>query len=311
MAANEELPGIDDFIDEMVTRYGFDRARLTRLFSEVEVQSDILEIMSQPTESSTPWYEYRDIFLTPGRIQKGVAFWQEYQACLARAQAVFGVAPAIIVAILGIESNYGRYTGQYRVINALSTLAFRYPPRSHFFRYQLAEFLLLARAKNRNPLSFQGSYAGAMGMAQFMPDSFRDYAVDFNQDGRRDIWKTPEDAIGSIANYLNQKGGWQAGAPIVYAANAEGVDYRRWLDEGLKPSIPVRQLHQAGIQIPGSVPDDTLVSLFALEQEDGPQVWVGFRNFYALIRYNPSPLYAMAVYQLAEAIKAQREGGRS
>lgn len=311
IAANDELPGVDDFIDKLVTQYGFDRAKLTRLFAEVEVQPGILKAISRPAEKSKPWYEYRHIFLTPKRIQGGVAFWEEHQASLTQAQATFGVTPEIITAILGVETGYGRYTGQYRVIDSLSTLAFRYPPRSHFFGYQLLEFLLLAREENQNPFHFTGSYAGAMGLAQFMPDSFRDYAVDFDQDGQRDIWESPKDAIGSIANFLKEKGGWQAGAPIVRPAEVEGVDYHHWLDEGLKPSIPLRQLLQAGIQVPGPVSGDKLTSLFVLEQEDGPQVWVGFRNFYALIRYNPSPLYAMAVYQLAEAIKAQREGGSS
>lgn len=308
MAANDRLPGVDDFIDEMVARYGFDKAELVQLFAEVEVQPVILEAISRPAEKSKPWYEYRRIFLTPTRIQGGVAFWEGNQASLTQAQSIFGVAPEIIVAILGVETSYGRHTGRYRVIDSLSTLAFRYPPRSNFFRHQLVEFLLLAREEKLNPRRFKGSYAGAMGLAQFMPDSFRDYAVDFNQDGWRDIWESPKDAIGSIANFLKQKGGWQAEAPIVRSAEVKGVDYHQWLDSGLKPSIPLRQLLQAGIQVPDPVPKDKLVSLFVLEQKESPQVWLGFRNFYALIRYNSSPLYAMAVYELAEAIKAQREG---
>ncbi len=308
MAANDELPGVDSFIDKLVTQYGFDKTKLTRLFAEVEVQPDILKAISRPAEKSKPWYEYRRIFLTPKRIQRGVVFWEGHQDSLAQAQATFGVTPEIIVAILGVETSYGRYTGQYRVMDSLSTLAFRYPPRSRFFRHQLLEFLLLTREERQDPLRFKGSYAGAMGLAQFMPDSFRNYAVDFDQDGWPDIWGSPKDAIGSIANFLKEKGGWQAGASIVRSAEVEGADYRHWLDKGLKPSIPLRQLLQEGVRVPGSAAGDELTSLFVLEQEDGPQVWIGFRNFYALIRYNSSPLYAMAVYQLAEAIKAQREG---
>ncbi|QBQ53299.1 lytic murein transglycosylase B [Nitrosococcus wardiae] len=310
-AADNDLPGIDDFIDDMAIQHGFDKAKLNQLFAEVEVQPNILQAISRPAEKSKPWYEYRRIFLTPERIQGGVSFWELNQHSLARAQEVFGVTPEVIVAILGVETRYGRFTGRYRVIDSLATLAFRYPPRSRFFRQQLMEFLLLTREENRDPRQFTGSYAGAMGLAQFMPDSFRDYAVDFDQDGWRDIWENPEDAVGSIANFLKRKGGWQAEAPVASAASANGVDYRHWLKQGLKPSIPLRQLLQEGVEVADPIPQDKLASLFLLEQEEGPELWVGFRNFYAIIRYNPSPLYAMAVYQLAEAIKAQREGRSS
>lgn len=311
VAADNDLPGIEGFIDEMTVQHGFDKNELNQLFTEIEVKENILRAISRPAEKSKPWYEYRRIFLTPEHIQGGVSFWELNQHSLARAQEVFGVAPEVIVAILGVETRYGRHTGRYRVIDSLATLAFRYPPRSRFFRQQLVEFLLLTREENRDPRHFTGSYAGAMGLAQFMPDSFRDYAVDFDQDGWRDIWENPEDAVGSIANFLKRKGGWQAKAPVVSAAAANGVDYRHWLQQGLKPSIPLRQLRQEGIEVAEPIPEDELVSLFQLEQEKGPELWVGFRNFYAIIRYNPSPLYAMAVYQLAEAIKAQREGGSS
>ncbi|ABA59087.1 lytic murein transglycosylase B [Nitrosococcus oceani] len=310
-AADSDLPGIDDFIDEMVTQHGFDKPELKQLFAEVEVKTNILQAISRPAEKSKPWYEYQRIFLTPEHIQRGVAFWEINQRSLAQAQETFGVLPEVIVAILGVETRYGRHMGRYRVIDSLATLAFRYPPRSQFFRHQLIEFLLLAREEKRDPRNFTGSYAGAMGLAQFMPDSFRDYAVDFDQDGWRDIWETPEDAVGSIANFLKRKGGWQAKAPVASLAEVSGVDYHQWLKRGLKPSISVGQLLQEGIQIADSISKDQLASVFVLEQEKGPEVWLGFNNFYALIRYNPSPLYAMAVYQLAKAIKAQREGRSS
>jgi membrane-bound lytic murein transglycosylase B len=308
IAADANLPGVDGFIDEMVAQHGFDKAELHQLFSGVEVKSDILKAISRPAEKSKPWYEYRRIFLTPERIQGGVAFWKANQYSLTQAQEVFGVAPEVLVAIIGVETRYGHHTGRYRVIDSLSTLAFHYPPRSGFFRKQLVEFLLLAREEGRNPRHFMGSYAGAMGLTQFMPDSFRNYAVDFDEDGWRDIWEDPKDAVGSIANFLKQKGGWQAGAPVASLAKVNGVDYRQWLNKGRKPSIPLRQLFQEGIQISDPISKDELASVFVLEQEEGPQLWVGFGNFYALMRYNPSPLYAMAVYQLAEAIKAQLEG---
>jgi membrane-bound lytic murein transglycosylase B len=310
IATDTGLPSVNDFIDEMVAQYGFDKTKLDQLFASVEIKSNILQAISRPAEKDKPWYEYRRIFLTPEHIQGGVAFWKANQNSLNRAQEVFGVAPEVIVAILGVETRYGRHTGRYRVIDSLSTLAFHYPPRSRFFRQQLVEFLLLAREEKRNPRYFTGSYAGAMGLAQFMPDSFRNYAVDFDQDGWRDIWENPRDAVGSIANFLKRKGGWQAEAPVVSFAKANGVSYRHWLDKGLKPSIPLQQLLQEGIEISDPVSKDELASVFVLEQEEGPQVWIGFRNFYALMRYNPSPLYAMAVYQLAEAIKARLEDCR-
>jgi membrane-bound lytic murein transglycosylase B len=195
LSAADDLPGVEDFVDEMVLQYAFDRTELEQLFAEVETQPGILELISRPAEKRKPWYEYRRIFLTPGHIEKGVAFWEDNQRSLARVQEQFGVAPEIIVAILGVETRYGRHTGRYRVIDSLATLAFRYPPRSRFFRQQLAEFLLLAREEDWDPRHLTGSYAGAMGLIQFMPDSFRTYAVDFDQDGRRDIWESPEDAV--------------------------------------------------------------------------------------------------------------------
>ncbi|MGR6036179.1 MAG: lytic murein transglycosylase B [Candidatus Nitrosoglobus sp.] len=309
--ANVNLPGVDDFIDEMAAQHGFDKAELYQLFAGVEIKSDILQVISRPAEKGKPWYEYRRIFLTPERIQGGVAFWKANQDSLTQAHRVFGVAPEVIVAIIGVETRYGHHTGHYRVIDSLSTLTFHYPPRSRFFRQQLVEFLLLAREEKRDPRCFTGSYAGAMGLVQFMPDSFRNYAVDFDQDGWRDIWQDPKDAVGSIANFLKRKGGWQAGAPVASFVKVDGVGYRHWLNKGLKPSIPLQQLLQEGIQIPDSIPKDELASVFMLEQAEGPQVLIGFHNFYALMRYNPSPLYAMAVYQLAEAIKLQLEGYNS
>ncbi|BAW79928.1 lytic murein transglycosylase B [Candidatus Nitrosoglobus terrae] len=309
--ANADLPGVDNFINEMTTRYGFDKTELYQLFAEVEVKPDILRVISRPAEKGKPWHEYRRIFLTPQHIQGGVAFWKANQASLTKAKKVFGVAPEIIVAIIGVESRYGGHTGGYRVMDSLSTLAFRYPPRGRFFRQQLMELLLLAREEKQDPLYFTGSYAGAMGLIQFMPDSFRSYAIDFDKDGRRDIWQDPTDAIGSVANFLKRKGDWQADAPVATFVKVEGTDYQRWLNKGSKPSIPLQQLAQAGIQIPASVSKNMLASVFTLEQVEGPQVLIGFRNFYALMRYNPSPLYAMAVYELAEAIKLQLKGRSS
>jgi membrane-bound lytic murein transglycosylase B len=310
LSAADDLPGVEDFVDEMVLQYAFDRTELEQLFAEVETQPGILELISRPAEKRKPWYEYRRIFLTPGHIEKGVAFWEDNQRSLARVQEQFGVAPEIIVAILGVETRYGRHTGRYRVIDSLATLAFRYPPRSRFFRQQLAEFLLLAREEDWDPRHLTGSYAGAMGLIQFMPDSFRTYAVDFDQDGRRDIWESPEDAVGSVANFLKRKGDWRAGAPIAHRVRTEeaAIDYQVWVDKGPKPTLPLEQLRQGGVSIPASVAEDERASVLLLEGEEGAEVWLGFHNFNALMRYNPSPMYAMAVYQLATVIRTHWEG---
>ncbi len=201
--ADNDLPGLSEFIDEMVTKHQFERNNLESLFEKVEVKQSILKAISRPAERSKPWYDYRKIFISNKRIKGGVTFWQQHSDDLAKAEQQYGVSAEIIVAILGVETRYGGNVGGYRVIDALSTLAFRYPPRSPFFRSELENFLILTREENMSQLDPVGSYAGAMGLGQFMPSSYRAYAVDFDDDQYRDIWTNPTDAIGSIANYLN------------------------------------------------------------------------------------------------------------
>jgi membrane-bound lytic murein transglycosylase B len=291
------------FIDEMVTRHGFDRTEVTRTLYQAEYRKPIIEAMSRPAEKRLNWTEYRQIFLTPSRIEGGVEFWREHTDALNDAAQQFGVPPEIIVAILGVETRYGGFTGGHRVLDALHTLGFHYPRRGSFFREQLSHFLRFAREEGIDATYPTGSYAGAMGMPQFMPDSFRIYAIDFDGDGRRDIWENPRDVIGSVANYFVEKGKWQAGQPVT--APAEGVNgtHRGFVEAGARPALDPEDLLQAGIRSPVLDNGAGKVSLIALETDDGEEHWVARDNFYAIMRYNPRSKYAMAVFQLSEAIR--------
>ncbi len=294
-----------DFIDAMAKQHGFDRAALRDLLDQAERRQDILDAISRPAEGK-PWWQYERIFLTDARADGGVAFWDENADLLAKAEQHYGVPAEIIVAIIGVETFYGRHTGKYRVLDALSTLGFHYPKRGRFFRKQLGEFLLLAREEGVDPTVPLGSYAGAMGRPQFIPSSFRHYAADFDGDGKRDIWNNNADVIGSVANYfaLHQ---WQPGAPVVYPARLDSPVPDQLVQSDSKPRATLGELNAAGIRIDADLPADTPVSLFALDEPDGVSHWVGLTNFYVITRYNHSNLYAMAVYQLAQRIKAQRE----
>lgn len=310
LSATSERPGFANhpeakaFIDEMVERHAMDRGELTELFAEAQVREDILRAISRPAEGK-PWHEYRPIFLTRSRIDGGVAFWNEHADILARVEKAFGVDAQVIVAIIGVETRYGGNTGSYRVIDALSTLAFEYPPRAKFFRSELEHFLLLTKEERVDRREARGSYAGAMGHGQFISSSYRNYAVDFDGDGRRDLWDSREDIIASVANYLSVHG-WKLGAPVVERVEPKTRPAEALTGAGIKPSLTLGQLKAAGIQSHQAADDDTLATLIALEQQDGPEYWLGFNNFYVITRYNRSPLYAMAVYQLSEEIREAR-----
>lgn len=294
----------DAFIKEMVIKHQFDESELHDLFQSVEIKEDILKKIASPAEA-LPWYRYRKIFMTESRIKAGVDFWQENENVLAKVEQVYGVPPQIIVALIGVETLYGKNTGNYRVIDALSTLTFAYPPRSKFFSGELENFLLLCREERLNPLEATGSYAGAMGIPQFMPSSFRSFSADFDHDGRRDIWHNNADVIASIANYL-AKHGWQPGQPVAEPAKAAGEDYKSILNDNLLDFLRMDVLESAHVQIPKSLPLDSKVKLLAFEQEQGAELWLALYNFYVITRYNHSPLYAMAVYQLSQAISNQK-----
>ena len=299
-------PKAQAFIGEMVTRHGFNREELVKLFSQAQRRDDILELMRKPAEKTKPWYEYRKIFLTQSRIEGGAAFWKKNADILNRAAANCGVDPQIIVAIIGVETRYGQITGRHQVLDALSTLAFDYPPRASFFRGELEQYLILSREEDIDPLNTKGSYAGAMGYGQFIPSSYRAYSVDFDNDGKRDLWNSLDDIIGSVANYFHQHG-WIPGGPVAVTAKVSGNKYQPVLDLGYKPRTVLGAMRHNGITPTRPVPDDLTGALLSFEMKDGPDYWIGFKNFYVITRYNHSPLYAMAVYQLSEEIREAYE----
>lgn len=299
-----DRPEVGKFIDKMVQKHRFTHQELEQIFSKARIRPSIVAAMSRPAESK-PWYQYRPIFVTSTRIKGGVAFWNKNAKALERAKRTYGVAPRILVAILGVETRYGKQKGGYPVIDALSTLAFDYPPRSAFFKKELEQYLLMTREENIDPLKLVGSYAGAMGQPQFISSSFRAYAVDFDGDGHRDLWNNSTDAIGSVANYF-KKHGWRPDEPIASRAHVQGDQYKKLLDAGLKPSYTPAELRQAGVSFKGEPGPDAKGALIQLQTEYGHQYWIGWQNFYVITRYNHSALYAMAVYQLAEHIREAR-----
>lgn len=291
---------VNAFIGQMVAKHQFDKTELDALFETVEIKQDILKKIASPSEG-LPWYKYRKIFLTDARIDAGVQFWRDNAAALAAAEQQYGVPPEIIVAIIGVETQFGKNTGNYRVIDALSTLAFAYPPRSKFFLGELESFLLLCRDEHMNPAEPLGSYAGAMGLPQFMPSSFMNYAVDFDNDNRRDIWRDSRDVIASIGNYF-AKHHWQAGQIIAVPVTAKGESYKTALTKDLKPELRIDELESLNLTTMRQLPLDSKVKLLSFEQQQGEELWAGLDNFYVITRYNHSPLYAMAVYQLSVSI---------
>ena len=300
-------PEVREFIQTMHEKHGFDTAQLQKWFTEVHPRPDIIAAISNPAEAK-PWHYYRKIFLTDTRIRGGIEFWDQHADLLARAEKQSGVPARILVAILGVETLYATRFGKHPVLESLATLAFDYPKRATFFRGELEQFLLLAREEQVDPLQLRGSYAGAMGGPQFISSSFRRYAVDFDQDGKRDIWGNPADMIGSVANYF-EKHGWVTGMPIATMATVQGDRYEKILDIGLKPEHPLSELAKYGITPKQAVEGDPKAALISLETENGNQYWLGMQNFYVITRYNHSALYAMAVYQLSESIAAGRTAG--
>ena len=300
-----DSPKARTFINQMVEQHGFDRQQMRHWMASADRQQSILELVSRPAEKALEWKDYRKLFLTPDRVRLGRAFIEKYRQAFDRARQVYGVPPSLVAAIIGVETRYGRYTGKYRVIDALSTLAFDYPPRSRFFRRQLAQFFLLAREQDFNPLSMRGSYAGAMGFGQFIPASYRQYAVDFDGDHVADIVHDPVDAIGSVANYF-QAHGWQQGEPVAERVQLSDSAATPFLNKGLKPTETVGVFRHAGLQLDGAVSDKAPAKLLRLMGSQGPEYFITYRNFYVITRYNHSPLYAMAVNDLAAKLAAQR-----
>jgi len=307
----QDNPDTQAFIDEMEQRHQFDRKELEALFEQAKKRDDILEAISRPAEKTKPWYEYRNIFLKQKRIDGGVSFWKENEDILKRAEQAYGVDAAIIVAIIGVETRYGANTGSYRVIDALSTLAFEYPPRSKFFRSELEQLLILAREEDVDIRKVKGSYAGAMGYGQFIPSSYRAYAVDFSEDGKRDLWENLDDIIGSVANYFHRHG-WKLGEPVASRVNSGSTAASSQVSENIKPGKKTAgDFARAGVTTDPLLPVDQPVALLEFEQRNGPEFWLTAKNFYVITRYNRSPLYAMAVYQLSKAIQDAYQKSRS
>ena len=294
---------IRQFIESAAQTEGISADDLYHLLAKAEPQPKIIEAMQRPAEKVSPWWEYRKRFLTAQRIREGVAFWEQHRELLDRVAQARGVAPEYIVAILGVETFYGRMTGRYRVLDALATLAFDYPPRAGFFGKELANFLQLSREESVDPLAALGSYAGAMGAPQFMPSSYRRYAVDGDGDGRRDLFSTWDDVVASVANYFREHG-WQPGGPVLIDAQL-APDTSLTLDPAnLSLTDTLDSARAKGLSFDSALPGDTAVILVPAEGEHAPAVRIGFANFVTITRYNRSIRYAMAVHDLAQALVA-------
>lgn len=292
------------FVDRMVRKHGFTRADVESILDQAHILPAVLQAISRPAERVIPWYRYRSIFLNPERIEAGVKFWREHADLLARVAADRHVDPALIVSILGIETRFGVQTGNYRVLDALATLAFAYPPRAAFFAGQLEQFLLISREEGKDVLQARGSYAGAMGAAQFVPSSFRAYAVDEDGDGRRDIWNDWADVLGSIANYF-ERHGWKPGQPVATRAERVPADGGVKLDttDRFDLDATIGALTAKGYVFSTRLPESAAAAVFALEADShDAEYWVGFHNFDVITRYNRSIKYALAAYQLSQAI---------
>jgi membrane-bound lytic murein transglycosylase B len=300
------------FIEELVERHAFDAAELRQVFSRARREEAVLAAMRAQPRQADSWDAYRTLFVNERHLRAGLEFWQEHRRTLARARRAYGVPEEIVVAIIGIETFYGRNTGRWRVIDALATLAFDYPPRAPFFRGELENYLLFARELELDVFSVKGSYAGAIGIPQFMPGSYLRYAVDFDGDGATDLRANAADAIGSVANFLLQHG-WERGAPVQRGARVTGADHEALVAGNPLPRHTLEELGKAGVEVRGApLPADTRAVLLRLETPERPADFrIGLHNFYVLTRYNRSVFYALSVADLAEQLRAARGKARA
>ena len=302
-----EHPGSEAFIERAVSEHGLSETEVRALLARAEYKQSIIDTISRPAEGK-PWHEYRQIFLTDKRINEGIDFWIENRELIASASKKYGVDEEFIVAIIGVETFYGRITGSYRIIDALVTLGFYYPQdlssdRSEFFSSEMMHFIKLANEENLPAGDITGSYAGAMGMGQFMPSSYREYAIDFDEDGNRDLWRSTPDVVGSVANYLHRHG-WQANQPVtVRAWGSKDADFAEISSRSYKPSLSVAEWKEKGFKSSTELASDMPAGVIKLVQEDRNSYWLVFNNFYVITRYNRSPRYAMAIFDLSQEIK--------
>ncbi len=306
--ADDELvkrPEVKQFINKMVKKHNFNREELREAFQKAKIEQKIIDSMNKQYEA-LPWYKYKKLFLDESRIEKGVQFWQNNKKALDKAEEKFGVPPEIIVAIIGVETRYGAYTGNIPVLNSLATLAFAYPRRAEFFTKELEQYLLLAKEQGFDLNKTTGSFAGAMGKPQFIPSSYRNYAIDFDGDGVADLFNSNTDVIGSVANYF-YKHRWQKNAPIALQATISGDSFKEKLANSRKPIVKynIAELTQLGIRVNPEIDPNTKLSIigFDVDNKEKAEYWVGFQNFYVITRYNLSNNYAMAVNLLAEQIR--------
>jgi len=304
-----ERADVQSFIDSMTVEHNFERTHLIKAFNAFESSEDIIAKITKPAESLT-WERYRGIFLNEKRIKNGVLFWEKHKTTLAKAERNYGTPASVVVAIIGVETLYGENKGNYPVLQALATLAFDYPQRAPFFKQELREYLLLTREQKIDPSVMTGSYAGAIGVPQFMPSSYRNFAVDFDRSGSIDLVNNVTQSIGSVSNYL-KKHGWQANQPIVHQAVIVGDQYKKLAVAKYNsplPNIDWSVLRSHGINIKHKVSSELKnLSLIELSNNDSKEYWLGEQNFYAITRYNHNNSYAMAVHQLSEAIKTHRD----
>lgn len=303
IAAQEDMQAhLNAFIKNTAINNNLDEKSVRLILEQAEKKQSIIDAMNRPAEKKKQWHEYRAIFLKQKRINQGVEFWNQYKGILQQVSEESGVPIEIIVAIIGVETNYGGNKGSYRVLDALYTLAFHYPKRSKFFTKELEKFMVLTHKEKISALETKGSYAGAMGYGQFMPSSYLMYAVDFDKDGHRDLLNNIPDAIASVANYFKVHG-WEKGQGVVYPATVK-TKFTALKKQKLKPSLSVKQLNDMGYTSKQQLVDSDLVSLTQLQQKDHKEYWFGMHNFYVITRYNHSEMYAMAVYQLSQEIRA-------
>lgn len=295
-----ERDDVKQFIDEMVKEHGFERADLEAKFASAKKLDKVLAHIAKPAEKELNWGQYRPIFVTKKRADKGKVFMKEHAEALARAEKTYGVPAEIIAAIIGVETYYGRHTGKYTIFDSLTTLGFDYPPRSKFFKRELKQFLLLSREENISIDDMTGSYAGAMGMPQFISSSYRRYAVDFDGDGKRDLWNSIPDVIGSVANYFSEHG-WVDGGDVTYQVEIDGPLVLS--KNKLKPYATIDQWQKKGVLIKQDLKADEEATLLKFETKKGDEYWIGLKNFYVITRYNHNEMYALAVYQLSEKLK--------